>query len=131
MSRFWLTLDHGVKFVIRCAEQMCGGEVFVPKIPSMNIVDLAHAVAPECEIQHTGIRPGEKLHEQLLSADEARQSIEYKDMYVIKPAHSWWYEGHWDGGSAVEEGFSYLSNTNPDLLSVEQLQELVQNGQSL
>lgn len=131
MSRFWLTLDHGVKFVIRCAEQMCGGEVFVPKIPSMNIVDLARAVAPECEIQHTGIRLGEKLHEQLLSADEARQSIEYKDMYVIKPAHSWWYEGNWDGGSAVEEGFSYLSNTNPDLLTVEQLQALVQSGQSL
>src|SRR4029077_17143817 len=81
MTRFWITLDQGVKFVIRCLEQMHGGEVFSPKIPSMNIMDLVKAVAPNCKVEHVGIRPGEKLHEVLVSEDEARHTVETDDMY--------------------------------------------------
>ncbi len=87
MTRFWLTLEQGVRFVVRCVKEMHGGEVFVPKIPSMNIMDLAKAVAPGCSVETIGIRPGEKLHEVLISEDEVRQTLELDDMYVIKPAH--------------------------------------------
>src|SRR5450759_3120545 len=84
MTRFWLTLEQGVKFVIRCLEQMHGGEIFVPKIPSMRLVDLAETVAPGCQVEYIGIRPGEKLHEVLVSEDESRQTLETEDMYVIQ-----------------------------------------------
>ena len=90
MTRFWLTLDQGVRFVIRCIEQMHGGEVFVPKIPSMTVMDLARAVAPENEIEIIGIRPGEKLHEVLISEDEARHTVELDDMFVVMPAERIW-----------------------------------------
>src|SRR6266481_9045632 len=83
MTRFWLTLEHGVRFVIRAIEEMHGGEIFVPKIPSMRMVDLAESIAPGCEIEYVGIRPGEKLHEVLVSEDEARNTLELDDMYVI------------------------------------------------
>src|ERR1700681_2748419 len=89
MTRFWITLDQGVRFVIRCIEQMHGGEIFVPKIPSMKLLDMAQAIAPDCQIDCVGIRAGEKLHEVLLSEDEARNAIETDDMFVIQPAHSW------------------------------------------
>src|SRR5207302_7131974 len=88
MTRFWITLDQGVRFVIHCLEQMHGGEIFIPKIPSMKLLDMAQAVAPECQIDCVGIRPGEKLHEVLLSEDESRNSVETGDMFVIQPAHS-------------------------------------------
>src|SRR5437870_11233068 len=81
MTRFWITLDHGVRFVIRCLEHMHGGEIFVPKIPSMSLVELAKSVAPGCDIEYIGIRPGEKLHEVLLSEDEARNALEVDEMY--------------------------------------------------
>src|SRR5512143_2997525 len=90
MTRFWLTLEQGVHFVIRCIEQMHGGEVFVPKIPSMAVIDLARAVAPENEIEIIGIRPGEKLHEVLVSEDEARNAVELEDMFVVMPAERIW-----------------------------------------
>ena len=90
MTRFWITLEQGVKFVIRCIEQMHGGEIFVPKIPSMRLTDLAQAVAPGCEIEYIGIRAGEKLHEALVSEDEARNTVETDEMYVIQPSHPWW-----------------------------------------
>ncbi|MBE9479571.1 MAG: UDP-N-acetylglucosamine 4,6-dehydratase (inverting), partial [Chloroflexi bacterium] len=83
MTRFWLSLEEGVRFTIRCIEQMEGGEVFVPKIPSMRVVDLANAIAPDTEIEVIGIRPGEKLHEVLVSEDEARHTLELEDMYVV------------------------------------------------
>ena len=86
MTRFWLTLDQGVRFVIGCIEKMHGGEVFVPKIPSMKIIDLVTALAPDCAIENIGIRPGEKLHESLLGEDEARSTLEFDDLYVIEPA---------------------------------------------
>jgi UDP-N-acetylglucosamine 4,6-dehydratase/5-epimerase len=85
MTRFWLSLEQGVHFVIRCIEQMHGGEVFVPKIPSMKVADLARAIAPQASMEIVGIRPGEKLHEVLISEDEARTTVELKDMYVVQP----------------------------------------------
>ena len=112
MTRFWISLDQGVEFVIHCVEQMVGGEVFVPKIPSMKITDLAATVAPDCEIRYLGIRPGEKLHEALISEDEARHTVEYDDYYVIKPALMTWGENNWKEGRAVPERFSYVSDDN-------------------
>ena len=99
MTRFWLTLEHGVNFVIRCLEQMHGGEIFVPKIPSMRLVDLAETIAPGCEVEYIGIRPGEKLHEVLVSDDEARQTLATEDMFVIQPAHPWWKSENWERAS--------------------------------
>src|SRR6202166_431484 len=88
MTRFWLTLEQGVNFVVRCLEQMHGGEIFVPKIPSMRLLDLAETIAPGCKVEHIGIRPGEKLHEVLVSEDESRQTLETDDMYVIQDRKS-------------------------------------------
>lgn len=125
MTRFWITLDQGVRFVVRCLEQMHGGEIFVPKIPSMKLVELAEALAPGCEVRVTGIRPGEKLHETLLSEDEARHTVEVDDMYVVQPAHSWWSEGNWKQARALPDGFRYTSDANPHWLTAEELYELV------
>ncbi|MDH7472939.1 MAG: UDP-N-acetylglucosamine 4,6-dehydratase (inverting) [Anaerolineae bacterium] len=125
MTRFWITLEQGVRFVIRCIEQMHGGEIFVPKIPSMNIMDLVQVVAPGCDVEYIGIRPGEKLHEVLISEDEARHTIDMEDMYIIQPAHPWWKVENWTGGRPLPEGFRYASNTNSQWLSVEQLRELI------
>ena len=125
MTRFWITLDQGVRFVIRCIETMQGGEVFVPKIPSMNIMDLAQAVAPDCEVERIGIRPGEKLHEVLISEDEARQTLELDDMFVIQPAHPWWAGESWTDGSSLADGFRYSSDNNSKWLSIDELRALV------
>jgi UDP-N-acetylglucosamine 4,6-dehydratase len=125
MTRFWITLDQGVRFVISCIEQMHGGEVFIPKLPSMRVMDLAAALAPECEIEVIGIRPGEKLHELLISEDEARQAVEVADRYVILPAHPWWSMGNWVHGANVAAGFSYASNTNERWLTTEELLEMI------
>lgn len=125
MSRFWITLEQGVEFVLRCLEMMHGGEIFVPKIPSMNIMDLVEAVAPECEVRFTGIRPGEKLHELLISPDEARHTLELPGMFVIQPAHPWWKTDNWAGGKPLPGGFVYGSNTNPERLSVKALRDMV------
>lgn len=126
MTRFWLTLEQGVRFVISCIEKMQGGEVFVPKIPSMNIMDLARAIAPECEVKEIGIRPGEKLHEVLISTDEARQALELEEMFVIQPAHSWWQNGNWQEGQRLPDGFSYSSDSNDRWLTVENLHALLE-----
>ncbi len=127
MTRFWLTLEQGVRFVIRCIEQMHGGEVFVPKIPSMNIIDLVKAVAPGCEVENIGVRPGEKLHEILVSEDEVRQTLELDDMFIIKPAHPWWQIGNWVDGRSLPDGFRYASNTNPQWLTVNELKQMVEH----
>jgi UDP-N-acetylglucosamine 4,6-dehydratase len=129
MTRFWISLEQGVRFVIRCAEQMFGGEVFVPKIPSMKVIDLAAAVAPDAEIKVIGIRPGEKLHEVLISEDEARVTVELPDMFVVQPAVSFWSRPFgWDWekqGKVLEDGFRYASNTNTQWLTVDQIREIV------
>jgi UDP-N-acetylglucosamine 4,6-dehydratase len=124
MTRFWLTLDEGVRFVVRCVEQMHGGEVFVPKIPSMKITHLARAMAPTAQIEYIGIRPGEKIHEVLVSEDEARHSVELDGMYVIKPDHPWWFRSNWSAGSPLPDGFRYSSDENTRWLSEEDLKRL-------
>ncbi len=125
MTRFWLTLEQGARFVINCLQQMHGGEIFVPKIPSMKMTDMVKAVAPDCRVEIVGIRPGEKLHEELISEDEARMAVDIKDMYVIKPSHPWWQCDNWSQGKPVAEGFRYSSNTNDCTYTPEQLQELL------
>ncbi len=126
MTRFWLTLEQGVRFVIRCVEQMHGGEVFVPKIPSTRIADLAKIIAPEAELEVIGIRPGEKLHEVLINEDEARSTVELEDMFVVQPTAALWFGRDWqDQGRLLEDGFRYASETNPDWLTVDQMRELV------
>jgi UDP-N-acetylglucosamine 4,6-dehydratase len=125
MTRFWLTLEQGVKFVIRCLEQMHGGEIFVPKIPSMRLLDLAETVAPGCQVEYIGIRPGEKLHEVLVSEDESRQTLETEDMYVIQPAHPWWKSENWVDAKPLPEGFRYSSDNNERWLTRRELEELV------
>lgn len=124
MTRFWITLDQGVQFVLDNLERMHGGEVFVPKIPSMNVMDLAKAIAPECEVDIVGIRPGEKLHEAMIMEDDARHTKEFDTYYVIQPEFSWWSEEHVEKGKSLPEGFKYTSDVNEDWLTVEQLRGL-------
>jgi UDP-N-acetylglucosamine 4,6-dehydratase/5-epimerase len=127
MTRFWISLEQGVRFVIRCCEQMQGGEVFVPKIASMSIPDLAKAVAPDTYIEVIGIRPGEKLHEVLISEDEARTTVELEDMYVVQPAEAFWFGRQWDkAGHLLPDGFRYASNTNPQWLDIEQIRSIIE-----
>ena len=115
MTRFLLTLDHAVDFSLNCLEIMLGGEIFVPKIPSVRVSQLASVIAPGCEQQIIGIRPGEKLHETMISEDDARVSIEFDEHYVIQPSHSYWNPKDFlDGrpGTPCPEGFRYSSDTN-------------------
>ncbi len=124
MTRFWITLDQGVAFVIKAIEDMQGGEVFVPKIPSMRLTDLADAIAPSCKKKIVGIRPGEKLHEVLLSEDEARHTKEEKDRYVIEPENHMWSESI-PTPSKIPAGFRYASDTNTEWLTIEQLKSML------
>lgn len=124
MTRFWITIDQGVQFVIDSLERMQGGEIFVPKIPSMNIVDLAKAIAPECELDIVGIRPGEKLHEVMITEDDSRHTYEFNSFYTIYPEFSKWGSTI-KKGSPVSEGFVYSSKTNTEWLTVEQLKEMI------
>jgi UDP-N-acetylglucosamine 4,6-dehydratase len=126
MTRFWISLEQGVRFVIQAAESMYGGEVFVPKIPSCTVADLARAVAPDAKIEIIGIRPGEKLHEVLISEDEARQTVELPDMYVVQPAESLWFGRDWETkGILLSDEFRYASNTNTQWLDVEQIRKII------
>ncbi len=128
MTRFWLMLEQGVRFVIRCIEQMQGGEVFVPKIPSMRIMDLAEAVAPGCKIDSIGIRPGEKLHEVLVARDESLHTLELEDMFVIKPVHPWWGKANWSHGKPLPDGFKFASDKNERWLTIEELRQMIEEG---
>ena len=130
MTRFWLTLDQGVRFVIQCIERMSGGEVFVPKIPSVRILDVVTAVAPDCRVVEIGIRPGEKLHEVLISEDEARHTLEMTDMFLVQPMHPWWSSESWTDGRTLPEGFSYTSANNDRWLSPDELRALVDRLES-
>jgi UDP-N-acetylglucosamine 4,6-dehydratase len=126
MTRFWLTLEQGVHFVIQCVEKMHGGEVFVPKIPSMKIVDLARAIAPGIKLEVVGIRPGEKLHEVLISENESRSTIEMENMYVVQPSLGSWFGHDWQSeGKGLPAGFRFGSDNNPQWLSVEQIRDMV------
>lgn len=126
MTRFWITIEQGVNFVLDCLDRMVGGEVFVPKLPSMNILDLARAIGPECRIDCVGIRPGEKLHEVMIPRDEARNTVEFESHYVIKPEFRFFSRRfHNDGGKPVPEEFEYDSRTNPQWLTPEELEGMV------
>jgi UDP-N-acetylglucosamine 4,6-dehydratase len=134
MTRFWITLEQGVKFVIQSLERMSGGEIYVPKIPSMRIMDLARALAPECKIDVVGIRPGEKLHEVMVTEDDARHTLEYDDHYTILPES---YDGNRtafvdakNGGRRCPEAFRYASDTNNCWLTVDELLALVGGARS-
>jgi UDP-N-acetylglucosamine 4,6-dehydratase/5-epimerase len=121
MTRFWLTLDRGVQVVIDTLVEMQGGELVVPKIPSMRVVDLATALAPHSKIRIVGIRPGEKLHEEMISTDDARRTMEFTDKYVL---NSEAFGSKLEGGRSVADGFSYSSDTNDHWLDVADLREL-------
>lgn len=126
MSRFWITLDQAVDFVIRSLERMEGGEVFVPKIPSMRIRDLADAIAPDVRRRIIGIRPGEKMHEVLVTEDECRHARAFDDHFVIHPSFRFWRRDEPDpGGEALPPGFRYASDTNDRWLTAEELRDLV------
>ncbi len=130
MTRFWITLSQGVDFVLDSLDSMLGGEIFIPKLPSMRITDLAEAVLPGCKLKTIGIRPGEKLHEVMIPLEEARVTLELSDRYVIEPAFPFWSGINYIkevSGSRVEETFEYNSNTNSDWISIEQLREIIAN----
>jgi UDP-N-acetylglucosamine 4,6-dehydratase len=130
MTRFWITLEDGVKFVLSSLELMQGGELFVPKIPSMRVVDLARVVAPELPQKIIGIRPGEKLHEVMITEDDARQTIELADRYVVQPALGWWNPKVYEvTGRQVAEGFRYSSEINTDWLDAKSLRAMIAHVQ--
>jgi UDP-N-acetylglucosamine 4,6-dehydratase (inverting) len=131
MTRFWITLDQAVQFVLNAIKCMQGGEIFLPKIPSMKILDLTRAIAPECEINIIGIRSGEKLHEVLITEEEGRHTVDYDGMYVILPNYDWWNRQNYKAGTQLPEGFTYASNTNDQWLSVKDLKGIIENYSNL
>ena len=130
MTRFWITLDKGVDFVLSCLELMQGGELFVPKIKSMSVVDLARAMAPQLPHTIVGIRPGEKLHEVMITEDDARNTIDLGDRYVVEPSLvEWAYAGYKGKGKPVPENFRYGSDNNPERLDAEGLAAMLKTLQ--
>jgi UDP-N-acetylglucosamine 4,6-dehydratase len=129
MTRFWITLPEGVDFVLSTLTMMRGGEIFVPKIPSMKMTDLVAAMAPGADIEVVGIRPGEKLHEMMISADDARATVDLGDRYAIEPSFVEYprkpFRGS-DGAADVAEEFSYASNSNSEWLSNGQLMAMIE-----
>ncbi|MDD1674894.1 MAG: UDP-N-acetylglucosamine 4,6-dehydratase (inverting) [Methanomicrobiales archaeon] len=128
MTRFWLTVQQGAQFVIDCLNRMAGGEIFVPRIPSMRLTDLADAIAPEARKRIIGIRPGEKLHEILLTEDEARHGKAFPGYYVIEPEHKFWKKANSHDGQPLPEGFRYTSDTNDHWLSVEDIRNMLERS---
>jgi UDP-N-acetylglucosamine 4,6-dehydratase/5-epimerase len=127
MTRFWITLEQGVEFSLQSLERMVGGEIFVPKIPSMNIMDLAKVICPDAKIDIVGIRPGEKLHEVMIPQEESRQSVEYDTYYVLKPSFLKNEQlSRKSDLKEVEEGFEYNSGTNPWTLGVDEMQDIIE-----
>ena len=131
MTRFNITLDEGVEFVLTCLKKMWGGEIFVPKIPSYNVVELAKAIAPNCKLKFVGIRPGEKIHEEMISISEAVNTIEFKDYFVISPN---WEFNEWSkekymkknkNGKHCKFNFSYNSQTNHKFLTITEIKKLI------
>lgn len=127
MTRFWITLQQGVNFVLSSLEIMRGGEIFIPKIPSMSVTDLATSFAPDLPHKIIGIRPGEKLHELMVPNDDSRNTVELSDRYIIEPAYaSWNYNSHQDqGAKPVDDDFSYSSDNNSDWLDAKRLEEML------
>ncbi len=127
MTRFWITLQQGVDFVLGALERTVGGEIFIPKLPSMKVVDLARTMAPDLGIKVVGIRPGEKLHEVMITEDDGRNCVDLGDLYVIRPAFAFWHDQtvSYKGVRPVPEGFIYASDRNEDWLDAERLRALL------
>jgi UDP-N-acetylglucosamine 4,6-dehydratase/5-epimerase len=128
MTRFWITLEQATNFVLKSLSISDGGELFVPKMPSMNIMDLAKAIAPDCKHEIVGMRPGEKLHEVLITSDDSRHTLEFEEYYVVEPEFHWWSSQSQidNGGKPVKEGFVYASNSNDKWLTVEGLRGMLE-----
>lgn len=128
MTRFWITPEQASGFVLACLGRMVGGELFVPKLPSMSIMDVARAIAPECRTKIVGIRPGDKLHEIMISKDDARRTIEFDDHYVIQPDFRYFkYRFKDETGKPVPEHFEYNSKTNNWRLTIEELRDIIRD----
>lgn len=125
MTRFWITLEQGVDFVLLAARSMKGGELFVPKIPSMRIMELVEAIAPGCEVVDVGIRPGEKLHELMIPADDARRTLEFERHYVVCPDLDYWDWNSYPDAARVADRFAYSSDTNTEWLTVARLRAML------
>ena len=131
MTRFNITLDESTEFVLSCLKKMWGGEIFVPKIPSYNVVDLARAVAPNCKHKFVGIRPGEKIHEEMISTSEAINTIEFKNYFVItpNPEFNYWTKESYmkknKNGNFCKYNFSYNSQTNSKFLTIKEIKKLI------
>ena len=128
MTRFLITLDEGVEFVLRCLKHMLGGEIFVPKIPSVRVTDMARVIGPECQHEVIGIRPGEKLHEVMIPEDDARVTLEFDDHFVIQPTHAFWNHRDYEAerkGKRCPDGFRYASDTNSHWLTADEIAALV------
>ncbi len=127
MTRFWITLRQGVDFVLSNLDMMQGGEIYIPKIPSMKVCDMAHSLAPDLEMREIGIRPGEKLHEQMITRDDGRQTIELADRYIITPQFSFWSDDYYMDQEArmAPDDFDYSSDTNSEWLDDTQFREML------
>lgn len=125
MTRFWITLEQGVGMVLTALQKMEGGEIFVPKIPSMKITDLAKAIAPDCKHEVIGIRPGEKLHEVLITKADARHTLEFDSFYIILPEYNWWNATNHREGKSINTDFEYSSDQNEQWLSIEEMQKMI------
>jgi UDP-N-acetylglucosamine 4,6-dehydratase (inverting) len=136
MTRFNITLEQGVDFVLQCLDKMWGGELFVPKIPSYRILDVAKAIAPDCDHKIVGIRPGEKLHEEMITQTDALNSVEFDDYFVILSSTPLWDQdkfrknSHSSAGKMCEFGFSFDSSTNDNFLSIDQIRKLIKKDQN-
>ena len=130
MTRFWITLEKSVYFVLQSLARMNGGEIFIPKIASMKIIDLAKAIAPECKFETIGIRPGEKVHETLISEDDVPNTLEFDDYYLIKPYFNW-LQPKGTSGQPVPEGFHYSSDTNEEWIEGEEIKRFIKDLETL
>ena len=124
MTRFWITLEQGVRFVMDCIACMKGGEIFVPKIPSMKVIDLAQIIAPDAEMKVIGIRSGEKLHEILLTEDEARHTVEFDNYFIVEPEHPFWEQNGFVHEKSLPEGFRYTSDNNDKWLTEYEIKKI-------
>ena len=129
MTRFWISLEQGVEFVLSCLDIMKGGEIYVPKLPSSKVIDLINYFCPKIKKSFIGIRPGEKLHETLISSDESRETLEFKDRYVIEPSIAFWDRNFKKklSGKKVFKNFEYKSNTNKKQLNFKNLEFIIKN----
>ena len=125
MTRFWISIEQGVKFVINCIDKMKGGEIFIPKSNSMKIMELAEAIAPGAKKKVVGIRPGEKIHEILLTEDEAKHSRGFDDSFIIEPEYPFWDKNHLKEGKILPDGFKYTSENNDKWLTQNELMKII------